>query len=122
MARRKVTNYGALKTCRKDLGLSQQELGELLGVSRNTIRAWELGKEPRFLTLLCKGLKAYRVLPHTFIEFSGSCLADARGRMGLRQDQLAESLGLSRATLSRYENDTPPRWLILAIAALAFTD
>lgn len=122
MAKRKATNYGALRTCRKSLGLSQQELGELLGVSRNTIRSWELGKEPGFLPLLCRGLNAYRVLPHIFIEFSGACLASARGRMKLRQDQLAERLGLSRTTLSRYENDTPPRWLIIAVAALAFTD
>lgn len=122
MARKRQVPHGLLRSCRKTIGLSQHELGELLGVSRNTIRSWEVGKEPRFLALLCKGLRAFAVLPHIAIELSGSCLAQLRTRMGLHQEQLAEQLGVSRPTVSRWENDTPPRWVSFAITALAFTD
>lgn len=122
MAHKSQLSNGPLKSCRKAMGLSQEELGELLGVSRNTIRSWEVGKEPRFLLSLCKGLKAYAILPHIAIELSGACLAQLRARMGLHQERLAERLGVSRPTLSRWENDTPPRWVSFAITALAFED
>lgn len=104
------------------MGMSQQELGDLLGVSRNTIRSWEIAKEPKFLVPLCKGLKAYYLLPHIAVELSGGCLSALRSRMGLHQDQLADQLGVSRPTLSRWENDTPPRWVSFAVTALAFKD
>lgn len=122
MARKKQVAYGTLRCCRKAIGLSQQDLGDLLGVSRNTIRSWEVGKEPRFMAPLCKGLKAYVVLPHIAVELSGACLAQMRTRMGLHQEHLAEQLGVSRPTLSRWENDTPPRWVAFAMTALAFKD
>lgn len=122
MARKKHIAHGALRSCRKAIGLSQQDLGDLLGVSRNTIRSWEVGKEPRFMVPLCKGLKAYAILPHIAVELSGACLAQMRTRMGLHQEHLAEQLGVSRPTLSRWENDTPPRWVSFAMTALAFKD
>ncbi|NVL50000.1 helix-turn-helix domain-containing protein [Pseudomonas syringae pv. actinidiae] len=96
MAKKKPVSHGLLRSCRKTISMSQQELGELLGVSRNTIRSWELGKEPRFLEILCIGLRAHYILPHTAIELSGSCLSALRARMGLQQDQLAAALGVSR--------------------------
>lgn len=122
MARCNHIHHGLLRSCRKTIGLSQQELGDLLGVSRNTVRSWEVGKEPQFLPHLCKGLIAYVVLPHIAIELSGGCLSTIRSRMRLHQEQLAEQLGVSRSTLSRWENDTPPRWVSFAITALAFKD
>lgn len=122
MARKKPPQHGLLRSCRKAIALSQQELGDLLGVSRNTIRSWEVGKEPRYLALLCQGLKAHYLLPHIVIDLSGSCLSDLRSRLGLHQDQLADQLGVSRPTLSRWENDTPPRWVSFAVTALAFKD
>lgn len=122
MARKKPIPHGLLRSCRKAIGLSQNELGDLLGVSRNTIRSWEVGNEPRFLPPLCKGLKAYAILPHIALEMSGACLAQMRARMGLHQEHLAEQLGVSRPTLSRWENDTPPRWVSFAMTALAFKD
>lgn len=122
MRTKKKVIRGPLHSCRKTLGLSQCELGELLGVSRNTIRSWEVGAGPRFIGLLCRGLKAYRVLPQIGVVYSGACLAEARQRLGLHQEELGVLLGVSRPTLSRWENDTPPRWVSFAIAALAFSD
>ncbi|MFL1449303.1 helix-turn-helix transcriptional regulator [Pseudomonas tritici] len=122
MAKRKSTIHSALRDCRKNMGMSQQELGSLLGSSRNTIRCWEVSKEPKFLDLLCKGLGLYRVFPHIHVDLSGPCLVAARTRFGLHQDELASRLSVSRATLSRWENDTPPGWVLFALAALALTD
>ncbi|WP_372242226.1 helix-turn-helix transcriptional regulator [Pseudomonas sp. MWU12-2323] len=113
---------GGLRECRKYLGLTQQELGELLGVSRNTLRSWEIDREPGYLALLVRGLRAYKVLPQIGTVLSGPCLVEARGRLGMHQEHLAARLGVSRPTLSRWENDTPPRWVSFAISALAFTE
>lgn len=122
MAKRKVSVDGSLRSIRKRLGLSQQELGDLLGAARNTIRSWETGSESKFVLLLSKGLRLYSVFPHIKIDFTGPCLAAARGRLRLHQDEFADRLGVSRATVSRWENDTPPAWVIFAVAALALTD
>lgn len=99
MARKQKTPLGLLRSCRKAIGLSQQELGELLGVSRNTIRTWEIGKEPRFLHLLCKGLKAHFVLPHIGIELSGGCLSALRSRLGLHPGAIGRAIGRLAAYL-----------------------
>lgn len=42
-----------LKKLREDKGLSQKELGDILGVSYSAVSAWELGRnEPDFDTLV----------------------------------------------------------------------
>lgn len=122
MPRRKALSSGELQSVRKSLGLSQAQLGELMSVSRNTIRSWEAGAGPSFCLLLCRGLRAFKVFPHLFVDLTGPCLADARSRLGLHQDQLAEKLSISRPTLSRWENGTPPRWVKFALIALVFSD
>ncbi len=122
MARKKGVTGSELRHARKMLGLSQVQLGELLGVSRNTIRCWETGDGPAFRPLLCRGLRAYKALPHLFIELTGPCLAGIRVRMGMTQDQLADRLTVSRPSLSRWENDTPPSWVVFAVTAIAFLD
>lgn len=122
MSRRKPVSVDGLRACRKLLGLTQQELGELLGVSRNTLRSWEVKREPGYLALIIRGLRAYKVLPQIGVVFTGPCLSEARARLGMHQEHLAVRLGVSRATLSRWENDTPPRWVSFAISALAFTE
>lgn len=51
-----------LRKQRETLGLSQQELGDLLAVPQNTISRWELGKarilHPRILALAMRCLAA----------------------------------------------------------------
>ena len=115
MARKKVEVLGSLKDVRKKLGLSQHELGQLLGVSRNTIRSWETGKETPFLRHLSRGLLACYLMPHLVIELTGPCLAEFRARMKLLQEEFARLLGVTRSTISRWETDPPPRWFSSAL-------
>ncbi|HEJ4408131.1 TPA: transcriptional regulator [Pseudomonas aeruginosa] len=122
MARRNGLSCSELRAVRKTLGLSQEQLGELLSVSRNTIRSWETGAGPSFCLLMCRGLRAFKVFPHLFVDMTGPCLADARSRLGFHQDELAEKLCISRPTLSRWENGTPPGWVKFALIALVFLD
>lgn len=44
---------------RKDFGLTQRELAELLGVARNTVARWEAGlvKPPRIAEIALRGLR-----------------------------------------------------------------
>ncbi len=122
MAKRKLEATSLLKLTRKKLDLSQTDLGRGLGVTRNTIRSWEAGPDQMFIYHICRGLQATRVMPHLFHQLTGPCLAEARGRMGLQQEQLAELIGVSRSTISRWENDTPPLWLSYALLSLLFQD
>lgn len=126
MARRNKAVMGALKAARTALGLSQMELGQLLGVSRNTIRSWEgrwaTGMEPSFMRHLCRGLLACSLMPHLAIELSGPCLAEFRAKMKVHQESFGQLLGVTRSTVSRWETDTPPRWLSYVLLSIAFRD
>lgn len=48
-----------VKDCRTELGLTQAQLAEKLGVSARTIRRWEAGtwKPPNFLSAVLEELK-----------------------------------------------------------------
>lgn len=122
MAKRKQESSSLLKRTRQRLHLSQAELGRVLGVTRNTIRCWEAGSDQMFMYHICRGLHATNVMPHLYHLLTGPCLAEARGRMELEQDQLGELIGVSRSTISRWENDTPPLWLSYALLSLLFQD
>ncbi|WP_082534457.1 MULTISPECIES: helix-turn-helix domain-containing protein [Pseudomonas] len=122
VARRKTQHFGLLKSTRKTLGLSQHELGVALGVSRNTVRSWEGCREDDFLRHICRGLRECRIMPHLETVATGQSVAAVRAGMRLHQDEFSALLGVSRSTVSRWENDTPPRWVSFALLSLAFTD
>lgn len=122
MAQRKPHHFGLLKATRKALGLSQHELGVALGISRNTIRSWENGREKGFLRHVCRGLRACSIMPHLEPETTGQSVAAVRAGLRLHQDELADLLGVTRYTISRWENDTPPRWVSFVLLSLAFMD
>jgi len=47
-----VMDYGpGIKAIRAHLGMTTQQLGESLGVSRRTVEGWEMGRMPSTLAL-----------------------------------------------------------------------
>ncbi len=38
-----MLNVNSIRACREQVGLSQEELGQKIGVTRQTIAAWETG-------------------------------------------------------------------------------
>jgi transcriptional regulator with XRE-family HTH domain len=111
-----------LRSFRSQLKLSQTQLAELFGVSRSTIGNWESQASPVWVALACRGVRAARIFPELSRPLDRSSLINARAQFGLNQTDFAAKLGVTRATLSRWENGTPPRWIAYAIASLAFKD
>lgn len=110
----------SLRSFRAAMGLSQSQLADLFDVCRSTICNWESQAAPTWVELACRGIRAARILPELSRPFDCASLINARNQFGLNQTEFAAKLGLTRATLSRYENKRPPRWVAYAIAALAF--
>jgi len=111
-----------LKTFRLQQDLSQTELAEIFDVCRSTIANWESQAPPSWVALACQGVRASRILPHLSKPFDCSDLIHARRQFGMNQSAFAAKFGVTRATISRWENGVPPRWLPYAIAALAFKE
>lgn len=122
MAKKYTPPLTGLAGARNALGVNQAELAVMLGVSRTTVSNWENSSERQpWLSLVCQGLYASRIIPSISEPMTGADLAAARSLFGLDQEAFGRKLGVSRTTISRWENDTPPLWLSYAIATLAFT-
>jgi transcriptional regulator with XRE-family HTH domain len=95
-----------IRQARQRLNLTQTQLAEKLGVSPRSVCAWEAGTTvPRAAWKILGGLDA---------EPAGPRIRQARERLKLTQAQLAEKLGVSRASVNSWENDiTHPRSTVL---------
>lgn len=106
-----------LKELRKEHKLSQEDLGEILYLSKGAVGNWELGtRQPDYDTL--KFLAEYfnvstdyllgkdATTEHTSTTPSifGERLKTLRLEKGLSQEELALKLGLSKANVSKYES------------------
>lgn len=87
---------------RKICGLTQTELAEAIGVSHTSIVKYESGKmTPKTEKLIALS----NVLGHDFVsDFVGERIKEARKAISVTQEELAEILGVSYATVSRYEH------------------
>jgi transcriptional regulator with XRE-family HTH domain len=117
-----------LKRTRQRRGdMSQRRLAEILEVAVNSVQDWELRRDSPTLPHLIRWARelGYRLdvhddqmpsTPRTDARFEDSAshevreyarmasiLRSARGRRGIRQDQLAERLGVSRWSVIRWE-------------------
>ncbi|KZN20835.1 MULTISPECIES: helix-turn-helix transcriptional regulator [Pseudomonas] len=110
----------ALRQYRDALKLKQTDLAAAFGVSEGTYRLWEKGQVEAWLRLACKGYAFCVRAGLDGATWTGDHLVEIRNRMEMTQLDLALALGLSRATIGRYEADTPPRWVTFAVMALAF--
>lgn len=111
-----------LKTYQEKLGFTREQLAEHLEVSRSTLYEWDEMGAPNWVQYALTGLRASLVLPHLAIPILGPDVMRARTALKLTQDEFSHRLGVSRRTVSRWENDTPPSWLSYAVIALAILD
>ena len=111
-----------LKPYQDKLGFTREQLAEHLEVSRSTLYEWDEMGAPYWVEYALNGLRAALVLPHLAIPMLGPDLMRARTALKLSQADFSHRLGISRRTVSRWENDTPPSWLSYAVIALAILD
>ena len=109
-----------LKNTREELELTQEQLGQILGVSRKTISGWETANDPMpldklvhfcnlyhysldFITNLSNENKKTITLINLNKESIGKKLKDLRKSLKLSQTEFAKKCGISQTTYSHYE-------------------
>lgn len=98
-----------LKKLRRALGLTQQQFADRIGVKRNTIAMYEMGKTTPSETVILSICREFNV--------NKSWLLDGIGKMFVEQtrdEQIEEFVG----TLLQNEEDSFKRRLISGLAAL----
>lgn len=88
---------------RLDLGLTQAELGEILGVSEPTVYNWEKHRTDPDLRTLPRVIDWLGYDPRPEREDLVARVAAERQRQGLSQRELAERLGTDQSSLSAWE-------------------
>lgn len=109
-----------LRGFRADMGLTQRQMAESLGVVRSAYQCWETTSAPAWIRLACRGFAVSRVLGLMQKPYTGADLACARSLLGLTQPELAQGLFASKSSLSRWENGEPPAWVGFAMVALTY--
>jgi transcriptional regulator with XRE-family HTH domain len=104
--KRNNSPFAQLKACREKAGLTQAQLGNLVGVSKDQIYLYENGKsQPRPGSLRRKELLAFiEKWKDEQPESSFDLLKTCREKAGLTQVQLAEMVGVIRSQIYQYEN------------------
>lgn len=98
-----------LKVARQDVGMTQQDLAEYLGVSVRSIKSWESGKTVPNECYMDKitwiKIQAKRN-PATCLELGWlpSRLKELRLTLWITQAELAKRLNVTRSTLARWES------------------
>ena len=93
-----MTDIGArIADLRTDLGLSQQELADLLFVSRDLISKWENGTRRPDYPMIEAIAKVFNVPPDTVAVRSGLVFEELEDAVGdecaMSEDELAEAVG-----------------------------
>ena len=117
-----------LKYCREELEMTQQELGYVFGVSKNTVSGWENAHDTMPFNKLIRFCNLYDFSMDFVVGFTrkntkydkiktdkkkiGSKLKEIRNELNLSQQQLADDRKISQTTYSTYETG---RYLINTI-------
>lgn len=117
MKKRQAPLKSPLHGFRKRLKLSQNTLAEVFGVSETTYRVWEKCP-PAWAGLACHGLAVSMVVDGAVNQLTAADMIRIRKALGISQEELAEALNVSRATIGRYEAGEPPAWAGLALRGL----
>ncbi len=105
-----------LKHLRKQKGVNQDELAEVLGVKRPTIGNWETGSREPNINMLVRIAGYFNVtLDELVIKNMGPLLPEYAGNLcflrkqhGMEQTDLADLLGVKVSTVSKYESGKVP--------------
>ncbi len=109
-----------LKNAREELELTQEQLGQILGVSRKTISGWETANDPMpfdklvlfcniyhysldFITNLSNKNKKTMIPINLNKKSIGKKLKELRKSLKLSQSEFAKKCGISQTTYSHYE-------------------
>ena len=109
-----------LKYCREELEMTQEELGNVLGVSRKTVTGWENNHDTMPLPKLIRFCNLYKFSANyvtglsktnNYIELEkanktkiGNRLKTIRTKLNITQQDIADECMISQATYSGYEN------------------
>lgn len=109
-----------LKYCREELEITQEELGNVLGVSRKTVTGWENNHDTMPLPKLIRFCNLYKFSvnyvtglskTNNYIELEkanktkiGNRLKTIRIKLNITQQDIADECMISQATYSGYEN------------------
>nr|DAH48472.1 MAG TPA: Repressor protein CI [Caudoviricetes sp.] len=122
LGRASITDCGSIiKELRKEAGMTQEELGEKLGVIKQTVSSWEKGisevSNDTLITLsrlfgvttdYLLGLEGrdsmeIKEKSNEIVHRIGQNIKNLRERKGMTQKELAAALGITRSALSTYE-------------------
>ncbi|MCI8889247.1 MAG: helix-turn-helix transcriptional regulator [Hungatella sp.] len=101
-----------LKCLRKQRGLTQQELADILGVKRSTVANWESSKrEPEIDMLVCIAEYFNMSLDNLVLKelkpllpLYASNIKYLRKRQEITQEDMAKLLEVSKSNMSKYES------------------
>lgn len=98
-----------IRDLRRSRGLSQAELAKIVGVAQNTLSYWENGKydiDNKSLSIMADyfGVSVDYILGREISISNMNRIAALRAEKGIRQIELAQTLGVSQGTLSTWEN------------------
>ena len=110
-----------LKWCREELEMTQEELGIILGASKQTISNWETGYTPIPLNKLVRFVNLYDYSLDFVVGFTrnntkynklikldkkliGKNLKLLREKLNLTQQELSDRCNLYQSTYNHYEN------------------
>ena len=115
------SNNNPIARARIAKGMTQEQLGQAIGVDKRQISFWETGRFEIKLSTMVKIAKALCVDINTLIgEAEETTFQKARKAKGMTQGELANAIGCSRSTISYYESGKlqPPPEILTRIAEL----
>ena len=106
---------------RLDLGLTQERLGQIVGVNEQAINSWEGGVNVPRLHLLPKVFNFLGYVPYDPSQPFPKKLRIWRESAGLNQKQLAERIGIGIRTLKELEKKAKPTLISLELIRVFFS-
>ena len=109
-----------LRKSRLDQGLLQKEVAARLGVSKDTVRNWELNRTKPDLRLIPRILSFLDLerAPGVDSSSAGELLVAHRRALGMSQSEMAKRIRIDPTTLSRWERGVQKQKLTKAAVLL----